>query len=64
MRITGIVFIILGTLALLHLIITLLLPDGRDLPFVGGTWSPIVASFLLGGGAALLVASRTRKRPR
>lgn len=65
MRMTGIVFLILGGLFLLAFILSLVLPDGRDdnVPFLSNTWSPILASFFLPAGAALLIASKRRKRP-
>lgn len=65
MRMTGIVFLVLGGLCLLAVILSLALPDGRDdnVPFLSNSWAPILASFFLPAGAALLVASRWRKRP-
>lgn len=66
MRIAGIVLVVLGVLAALDLVLTLVLPDGRDanLPIVGNTWSPILASFFIPAGIALLVAYRKRNKPR
>lgn len=66
MRITGIIFLVLGGLAFIGFIIGLILERerGGDILWVGNNWSFVIASFLLGGGAALLVASMKRKRPR
>ncbi len=64
MRITGIILLVIGGLCLIEMILTLLLPDGRDanLPFVQNTWTAIVASFFIPSGAALYIASKKKKR--
>ncbi|MDF9796869.1 lipopolysaccharide export LptBFGC system permease protein LptF [Catalinimonas alkaloidigena] len=64
MKITGIVFLVIGFLALAYLVFDLFDPNGRNevLPFLSQTWSAILASFLLGAGAALLVASQPKYR--
>ncbi len=66
MKITGIAFLILGTLALGYLIFDLFDPNGREevLPFLSQTWSAILASFFLAAGAAALVAAQPRYRGR
>ncbi|MEK6478913.1 hypothetical protein WJR50_15310 [Catalinimonas sp. 4WD22] len=66
MKITGIIFLIIGFLALGYLVFDLFDPNGRDevLPFLSQTWSAILASFLLGAGAALLVAAQPKYRGR
>ncbi len=66
MRIAGIIMIVLGVLCLLDLVLTLILPGERadNVPFIGNTWAPILASFLIPGGVALLVIGRKRKLPR
>ena len=64
MRITGIVFLIIGILSFIYLVFDLFDPNGRNeiLPFLSQNWSAIIASFTLGAGAALLVASQRKYR--
>ena len=48
MKIAGFIFIALGALFVLDVVLTLVLPDGRDarLPFIANTWAPISCKFL------------------
>ena len=68
MRTVGIVLLVLGALCLLDLILTLTLgTSNREsgevaIGFLGNTWAPILASFFLPGGAALLLVDRKKRK--
>lgn len=66
MKITGIIFLVIGILCLGYMVFDIFDPNGRDevLPFLSQTWAAIIASFLLGAGAALLVASQPKYKDR
>lgn len=68
MKTVGIVLLVLGTCCLLYLIFTLVLetsPRASDeiaIGFLGNTWAPILASFFIPGGIALLMLDKKRKK--
>ncbi len=64
MRMTGIIFLIIGILSLGYLVFDLFDPNGRNeiVPFLSQNWSAIIACFTLGAGVALLVASQPKYR--
>lgn len=66
MRLTGIVFLIIGSLALVYMLFDIFFITGRDadLPFLSQSWAAILASFLLGAGAALMYVSKPKYRER
>lgn len=66
MKITGIIFLIIGILTLGYLIFDVFDPNGRDevVPFLSQTWAAIISCFTLAAGAALMVASKKKYRNR
>ncbi|WPP51555.1 hypothetical protein [Catalinimonas niigatensis] len=66
MKLTGIIFLIIGGLALVFMIFDVFFITGReaDVPFLSQTWPAILASFLLGAGAALMYVSKPKYRER
>jgi ABC-type Fe3+ transport system permease subunit len=64
MRITGIIFLVIGVLTLGYLVFDVFDANGRDeyLPFLSQTWAAIISSFTLAAGAALLVATQRKYR--
>ncbi|WKN30582.1 hypothetical protein PZB74_16590 [Porifericola rhodea] len=64
MKTAGIILLVIGALCLGYLIFDLFDANGRNevLPFLSQTWAAILASFLLGAGAALMVAANPKYR--
>lgn len=62
MKITGIIFLIIGILTLGYLIFDVFDPNGREeiIPFLSQTWAAIIATFTISAGAALMVASKKK----
>ncbi|MFP4090324.1 MAG: hypothetical protein ACLFT3_08455 [Cyclobacteriaceae bacterium] len=66
MRMTGIILLVLGLLFLGYMVYDLFDPNGRDeaIPFMSQNWAAILAAFLIGAGAGLLVASQDKYKRR
>jgi len=62
MKLTGIVFLVLGVLFLGYMVYDVFDPNGREeiVPFLSQTWASILGLFSLSAGIALLVASRSK----
>lgn len=68
MKTAGIVLLVLGILCLLDIVLSLVLgtapreSEEIAIGFLGNTWAPILASFLIPAGVALLIVDKKRKK--